>query len=88
MVYITAVRVSEPPGHERIELVRWRNPQGGATGQSTVAQMVEFLRGENVVKVRRGQTDVEVGVVDAKPPYIRTHANGKWTDNLLALPRF
>ena len=31
---------------------------------------------------------MSVGVVDANPPYIRTHADGVWTDNLLALPRF
>ena len=31
---------------------------------------------------------VKVGVVDATPPYLRTHADGVWTDNLLALPRY
>ncbi|MTW13427.1 DUF3892 domain-containing protein [Pseudoduganella eburnea] len=25
-----------------------------------------------------------VGVVDASPPYLRTYADGVWTDNLLA----
>lgn len=25
-----------------------------------------------------------VGVVDANPPYLRTYADGVWTDNLLA----
>jgi hypothetical protein len=33
-------------------------------------------------------SDVAVGVVDASPPYIRTYADGNWTDNLLALPRY
>jgi hypothetical protein len=27
-----------------------------------------------------------IGVVDATPPYLRTHADGVWNDNLLAQP--
>jgi hypothetical protein len=89
MIYITAIRVSRPPAHERIESVRWENPQTGATGQNTVAQMVEWIRDKNgQAKVQDGQTDVDVAVVDANPPHLRTHANGKWADNLLSLPRF
>jgi hypothetical protein len=32
--------------------------------------------------------DVNVGVVNATPPYIKTYADEVWTDNLLALPRY
>jgi len=28
----------------------------------------------------------DVGVVNATPKYLRTYADGQWTDNLLALP--
>lgn len=51
--------------------------------------MVEFIKNKNgIVKVKDGSSDVDVGVVEASPPYIRTYADGKWTNNLLALPRF
>jgi hypothetical protein len=35
-----------------------------------------------------GIRDVQVLVVNANPPYLRTHADGQWSNNLLALPRF
>ena len=37
-----------------------------------------------------GTREVQVGVVHPQygPPYLRTHADGVWTDNLLALPRY
>lgn len=41
--------------------------------------MVTWIEGGNTVRV---------GVVNATPKYIRTYADGTWTDNLLALPRF
>jgi hypothetical protein len=44
-------------------------------------------RGDARVRDRAGH-DVQVGVAKARPPYIRTHADGIWTDNLLALPRY
>lgn len=89
MIYMTAVHVSEPPSDERIETVRWTNPETNQTGISTVAAVVEWLRAcGGVAKVRDEYGEVDVGVVNADPPYLRTYANGKWTDNLLSLPRF
>jgi hypothetical protein len=29
-----------------------------------------------------------IGVVNVDPPYIRTYADGDWTDNLVALPKY
>lgn len=49
--------------------------------------MVEFVEKGNAVFVR-GNPDARVGVVNAIPPYLRTYADGKWTNNLLSLPRF
>lgn len=38
--------------------------------------------------VTDGKNTVNVGVVDTTPKYLRTYADGIWTDNLLALPRY
>lgn len=89
MVYITAVRMGDGNGHEHIASFRWRNPTDGNTGSSTKAVMVDWIDNENgVAKVQSTPEDVMVGTVDGTPKYLRTYANGKWTDNLLALPRF
>jgi hypothetical protein len=89
MVYVIAVHMAGGGRHEHIHSVRWQNPQSSATGQSTRSEMVEWINSNGEARVRdnRGHT-VSIGVVDARPPYIRTYADGVWTDNLLALPRF
>lgn len=89
MVYITAVHMAGGTGNEHISSVRWRNPSDAKTGENTRAQMVDWIDNKaGVAKVQSSPADVAVGVVDATPKYLRTHANGKWTDNLLSLPRF
>jgi len=89
MVEITAVHMVGGAFHEHIAEVRWVNPASGARGQSTRAAMVAFLRKPGSrAYVTDGHRTVEVGVVEATPPYIKTHADGVWTDNLLALPRY
>lgn len=88
-VYITAVHLEGGAGHEHIQSVKWQNIDTGAAGQSTRAAIVSWLsESENTAWVRDGAGAVQVFVVRASPPYIRTHADGRWTDNLLALPRF
>jgi hypothetical protein len=76
--------------HEHIESVQWRSPSD--TGQSTRQQMVDWLSSDqsNQAYVSDGVRTVYVGVVRPQygAPYIRTYADGVWTDNLLALPRF
>lgn len=86
MVQIKAVHMEGGTQHEHIALVKWRN--GQESGQSTRAQMVEYINQGNKAYVTDGTNTVAVGVVGATPPYIRTYTDGKWTDNLLALPRF
>lgn len=86
--YITAVHMSGGTQHEHIAEVRWR--EGGTTSTSTRAQMVEYINnnGEGSVKVADAQGEVNVQVVKANPPYIRTYKDGRPTDNLLNLPRY
>lgn len=90
MVYITEVHISAGgSAHEHIASVRWRDPASSGTGQSTRAQMVEFIDGGNAARVHDAYgDDIAVGVVKATPPYIRTYGDGIWTNNLLSLPRY
>lgn len=90
MVYITHVRLSTGGHlHEHITDVQWRNPSNGNTGQSSRQAMVDWINQGNVARVQDAYgNDISVHVVNANPPYIQTYADGVWTDNLLALPRF
>jgi Protein of unknown function (DUF3892) len=89
MVEITAVHMIGGERHEHIAEVRWRDPGDGQTGASSRAQMVSYLRDDNGrAYVGSGSNQVWVGDVDGTPPYIRTYADGVWTNNLLALPRY
>jgi hypothetical protein len=89
MVEITAVHMVGGQYHEHIAEVRWRDPSDDETGTSSRAEMVTFLRDKHgKAYVGSGQSRVWVGDVDANPPYIRTYADGVWTNNLLALPRY
>ena len=85
--YITHVRLSPPNSndHQHITHVRWQ--QTSKSGESTKAAMVAFIQEGNTVWVA-GPPDAQVGVVNGNPPYLRTHADGQWTNNLLSLPRF
>lgn len=89
MVYITKVHMSGGEKHEHIAKMKWRNPETGKEDESTRQEMVDFIEKKNgSAKVKDGSKDVDVLVVDASPKYVRTRADGKWTDNLLALPRY
>lgn len=90
-VEVTHVRLSWGGStHEQITDYKWRLEDGGV-GQTSKATMVDWIdkRGGNAC-VGSGASRVPVGVV--KPahgqPYLRTYADGQWTNNLLSLPRF
>ena len=76
--------------HEHIGSVRWRNPATNATGEATRATMVKWINEGGVAKVQgtSGAPDATIGVVNGTPPYIRTYADSRWTNNLLSLPRY
>jgi hypothetical protein len=90
MIYITEVHMSPGgSGHQHIADVRWGNPATEKKGENSRAQMVTWISEGGEARVRDGAgDDVRVFVVDASPPYIRTYADGVWTDNLLSLPRY
>ena len=93
MIEITAIRLDGTTArHEHISSLQWRNTQSGATGQSTRQTIVDWLEESkaNQAVVAKNGTWVYVGVrrPGKGPHYLSTHADGIWTDNLLALPRF
>ncbi|EYF00508.1 Hypothetical protein CAP_0542 [Chondromyces apiculatus DSM 436] len=74
-------------GHEHIAAVQWINPATNATGSSTVKAMIDWITKEKgIAKVTDGKNTVEVRVVNNA--YLRTYADGKWSNNLLSLPRY
>jgi hypothetical protein len=91
MIQITAIRLAGGERHEHITDVRWRSAFTSA-GQSTRQGIVDWLStsSANQAVVADGAKYVRVAVVQPPggPPYIRTKADGEWTDNLLALPKF
>ncbi|MBF6423022.1 DUF3892 domain-containing protein [Nocardia farcinica] len=76
--------------NEHITHVKWRQEHDGETGFMSKPQAVKWLDDGNRAFVQGPHSRVEVGVVReaGKEPYLRTHANGKWDDNLLSLPLF
>jgi hypothetical protein len=92
MIEITAVKMQGGQDHEHIAAVKWRNTSTLATGQSTTQAIIDWL-GEsqaNQAVVAHDGTWVYVGVEtdEGEASFIRTHADGQWQNNLLALPRF
>ena len=91
MIYIYAVR-TVPPGthHGHIAAVKWKDPDSGDNGESTRETMVDWLSDPSNSAYVCGDSAhiARVGVVQADPPHIRTHADGDWKDNLLSLPRY
>lgn len=91
MIYITHIRLSPENSrqHEHITHVYWSEHGTSKEGPWTKQQAVDWINGGGEARVSADQRyDVRVHVVNASPPYLRTAANGTYTDNLLSLPRF
>lgn len=78
-------------GHEHITRLWWTNPGTSKTGNNTRAELVAWIENEGgkaYVEDGAGHR-ADVGVVAPAygSKYLRTHADGKWTNNLLSLPR-
>ncbi|WP_433591339.1 DUF3892 domain-containing protein [Nocardia sp. CA-145437] len=92
-IRITAIHLEGGTTHEHIQRLRWINPATSKTGENTRADIVAWIGNENgkaYVEEPRAPR-VDVGVVNpgnGKPKYLRTHADGVWTNNLLNLPKF
>ena len=87
-VYITAITPRTAGQHEHISGVRWVDSGNSTSKTMTRQQAVEWVREGNRLVVAGHDGPVEVRVVEANPPYLRTVANGSYSDNLLSLPRY
>lgn len=64
--------------------------EGGFKRQAHSCRVVDQKAAGHAAFVSDGRNVVQVGVVHPQngQPYLRTYADGTWTDNLLALPTF
>jgi formate-dependent nitrite reductase cytochrome c552 subunit len=86
-VYVTAVGMSGGDRHQHISRIKWLDSANSTSNTMTKAQGVEWVNDGSELWVAGTDGKVEVRVVDADPPYLRTVANDTYTDNLLQLPR-
>ena len=90
-VRITHIRLGGPiPAHEYITGLYWVEDGTGTTGTASSAEMVNWITNGNTAYVSDGQTAAIVHVIrpEGALPFLRTQADGAWSDNLLALPHF
>jgi hypothetical protein len=96
MVEITARHMVGGQLHEHIAKVKYISSDGKVE-EATRQQMVDWLSKRvtpanvAIVYSRDRKSYAYVGVVRREPnarDYIRTYADRKWTDNLLALPEY
>jgi|HubBroStandDraft_4_1064222.scaffolds.fasta_scaffold580420_2 hypothetical protein len=87
-VYVTAITPGLAQQHAHIVGIRWLDAGNSTSNTMTTTQAVDWLNRGNKLYVAGETGAVEVRVVTAIPPYLRTVADNSYTDNLLALPRF
>lgn len=91
MIQITAIRQEGGFGHEHVTTLLWcsaATPAGVISQQGLIDWLSSSDANRAVVLDARRTVDVEVMRTADHPPYVRAHAHGAWTDDLLALPRF
>jgi hypothetical protein len=69
---------------------KWRNDATNATGDNDKPSMVAYVDEKNIVYVSNGTQRANVGAIHpaGSQAYLRTYADGTWTNNLLSLPTF
>lgn len=91
-IQITAVRLQGGEGHEHIVRLWWTNPANANTGDNSKAEIVAWIETEDGKAYtddgHAHRADVAVVTPAYGDKYLRTHADGVWTNNLLALPRW
>ncbi|MDI5973985.1 DUF3892 domain-containing protein [Streptomyces sp. SL13] len=91
-IKITVVHLSGGIDHEHITGLRWTNPADGKTGDSSRATLVAWIEDKNGKAYTEDSSGHRADVAVVNPArgekYLRTRADGVWTNNLLALPRY
>lgn len=90
-IEITAIRLTGGTRHEHISHVWWTDHSAGRTGDDDRSTIVAGIEAKTltayVSDVYANKAYVGVVTPSSGSKYLRTYADGKWTDNLLALPR-
>jgi hypothetical protein len=90
-IRITAIRLSGGTSHEHIVHLWWTDPatnQSGDDSRSAIVSWIETKAGQAYVNDGQGhRVSVLVVTPTRGEKYLRTYADGIWTDNLLALPK-
>jgi hypothetical protein len=77
--------------HENITAVLWRSastPAGHGTREAIVAWLQASSANQAVVAAGSGYVQVAVVRPVNRSPHLRTHVDGAWRNDLLALPMF
>ena len=78
--------------HEHITRIQWIEDGSTVRKDNSRAEMVDFVKKGGVAYVKDSKGDVAYLRVRRNSvtgtEYVQTVADGIWTDNLLALPRF
>ncbi|WP_405709126.1 DUF3892 domain-containing protein [Streptomyces xanthophaeus] len=91
-IQITAVRLTAGgTTHEHIIHLWWTEQATGKISDNTRAQIVDWIENQSgkayTSDAAGHRTEVAVVTPARGEKYLRTHADGVWTNNLLALPR-
>jgi hypothetical protein len=87
-VFFTAISPDDAGDHEAITAIWWLDTANETSASFSKTAAVAWLNKGNKAWVADSEGKVEARVVKGDPPYVRTYADGRFTDNLLALPRF
>jgi hypothetical protein len=87
-VYVTAITPASTQQHAHIAGIRWLDAGNSTSKTMSTAEAIDWLRRGNRLLVAGETGAIDVRIVEATPPYLRTVADGTDTDNLLMLPRF
>lgn len=90
-IRITAIRLSGGNSHQHIVRLWWTDPSSGDTGDNSRAEIIAWMETQHgkvyVEDAAGNQVDVGIVTPASGPKYLRTYADGVWTNNLLALPK-
>lgn len=80
--------INKTPRNNTHEGITHLGGTGGTGWKWTRQQVIDSIRAKtNTFYTQVGGKRADVGIVEgANGPYLRTHADGSWNDNLLALP--
>ena len=89
-IRFTGRRMSGGQQHQHIVRLWWVNPSTGETGDNTREYLVSWIedqKGKAYTEDAAGnRADVGVRKTTNGVKYLQSHADGVWTNNLLALP--